>query len=87
MENNNPSNPVSFDEFRKIVADELQIDPDKVVLEASFIEDLRADSIQLVSMMLSLEEKGINIPMEAAWDVDTVGDAFHLYQSSLSGGV
>ncbi|MGD2156593.1 MAG: acyl carrier protein [Anaerolineales bacterium] len=83
MENNNPNEPVSFDEFRKIVADELQIDPHKVVREASFIEDLRADSIQLVSMMLSLEEKGINIPMEAAWDVETVGDAFRLYQNSI----
>jgi acyl carrier protein len=86
MDKHHPSSLLSFDEFRQIVADELHIDPEQVVREASFIEDLRADSIQLVSMMLSLEEKGINIPMEAAWDVETVGDAFRLYRSSFTGG-
>jgi len=47
---------------------------------AAFIDDLSADSIQLVDLMLHLEEEGIAIPMEAAWDVHTVGDAYRLYQ-------
>jgi acyl carrier protein len=44
------------------------------------MEDLSADSIQLVSLMLRMEELGIGIPMEAAWEIETVGDAYRLYR-------
>lgn len=53
---------------------------EKVVPEASFVEDLLADSIQLVEMMLYMEEEGISIPMESAWEIETVGDAYQLYR-------
>jgi acyl carrier protein len=39
-----------------------------------------------VELMLGLEENGINIPIEAAWDVQTVGDAYRVYSESLKGG-
>jgi acyl carrier protein len=71
---------IPFDEFRRIVAEELHIDRDKVVREASFVDDLFADSIQLVELMLRLEEIGITIPIDSAWEVETVGDAYHLYR-------
>lgn len=70
---------ITFEEFRRIVAEELDVDESRVVPEASFLEDLMADSIQLVEMMLHLEEMGILIPIEAAWQVRTVGDAYRLY--------
>lgn len=70
---------ITFDEFRRIIAEELDVDEEQVVPEASFVEDLMADSIQLVEMMLRLEELGISIPMEKAWQVRTVGDAYRLY--------
>nr|HID13368.1 acyl carrier protein [Anaerolineae bacterium] len=69
-----------FEEFRRIIAQELQVEEGKVVREASFIDDLLADSIQLVELMLRMEEMGIGIPVEAAWEVDTVGDAYRLYK-------
>ena len=56
----------------------------KVVREASFVDDLLADSIQLVELMLHMEEMGINIPMEAAWEVETVGDAYRLYREQIA---
>lgn len=74
---------ITFEEFRRIVAEELDVDESKVSPEASFVEDLMADSIQLVEMMLSLEERGILIPIEAAWQVRTVGDAYRLYVQAL----
>ena len=75
-----PDRPcMAFQEFRHIIARELQIDEEQVVREASFMEDLRADSIQLVNLMLRMEELGIRIPLEAAWEVETVGDAYRLY--------
>ena len=71
--------PVSFDDFRRLVAQHLELDETKVVAEASFAEDLLADSIQLVDLMLCFEEKGIRIPLEEAWQVKTVGDAYQAY--------
>lgn len=71
---------ITFDEFRQLLAEELQLDETKIVPEASFINDLMVDSIRLVELMLRLDQEGINIPLEAAWDVETVGDAYRLYE-------
>lgn len=78
--------PITFDEFKGMLADVLQVDEVKVVPEASFVSDLMVDSIKLVELMLGLEENGINIPMEAAWDVQTVGDAYRVYQENFETG-
>jgi acyl carrier protein len=75
---------VTFEEFRHVVAQELQVEEDKVTLEASFLGDLFADSLRLVQLMLRLEEMGIDIPMERAWQVETVGDAYELYAAQAS---
>ena len=69
---------LSFEEFRRIIAEKLQVDETQVRREASFVEDLRADSIQLVELMLHLEEEGMSIPLEEAWEVQTVDDAYRL---------
>ena len=76
---------ISFEEFKHLLAEGLQIDENKVVPEASFVTDLLVDSIKLVEMMLLLEEMGINIPMEAAWDIQTVGDAYQIYRQHRDG--
>jgi acyl carrier protein len=76
--------PVPFDEFRRIIADHLQVEEARVARDASFLDDLFADSIQLVEMMLRLEEMGVQIPLESAWEVETVGDAYQLYTDSLA---
>jgi acyl carrier protein len=75
---------ISFEEFRRIIARELQIDESQVVGDASFVEDLMADSIKLVEMMLRMEEIGIDIPLESAWEVQTVGDAYRVYSEHAS---
>jgi acyl carrier protein len=56
--------PVSFEDFRDIIADTLQVEKEKVAPDASFVEDLCADSIQLVEMMLHMEEIGICLIIE-----------------------
>jgi acyl carrier protein len=75
---------VGFEAFAQIIAQELQVEESKVVREASFTEDLLADSIQLVNMMLRLEEQGVSIPIEAAWEVETVGDAYRVYREHVA---
>jgi acyl carrier protein len=79
VKENPDRDPIPFDDFRKIVAEGLQVEEGKVVREASFLDDLLADSIQMVELMLRMEEMGISIPMETAWEVETVGDAYRLY--------
>ena len=76
---------VPFEEFQHLVAQALQVDESKVTPEASFMDDLYADSIRLVELFLSLGEKGISIPFDEAWNIKTVGDAYRLYSAHASG--
>ena len=48
---------VTFDRFKTIVADQLGVEPDQVVTEASFVEDLNADSLDLVELIMAFEEE------------------------------
>ena len=70
---------------RKIVAEQLGVDMEKVVLEASFIEDLGADSLDTVELVMALEEEfNQEIPDEDAEKIRTVKDAVDYIQSRLS---
>jgi acyl carrier protein len=61
---------------RTIVADQLVVDPDDVVETASFIDDLGADSLDMVEMAIKFErEFGFEITDESAESILTVGDA------------
>jgi acyl carrier protein len=69
---------LSFDEFRHILAGELELDAEGIVPETSFYTDLRVSPARVVDTMLRLDDKGINIPLELAWLVETVGDAYQV---------
>ena len=61
---------------KKIVVEHLNVDADKVVEGASFIEELGADSLDTVELVMAFEEEfGIEIPDDAAESIVTVGDA------------
>ena len=61
---------------KKIVADHLGIDEAKVTDESSFIDDLGADSLDTVELVMAFEEEfGIEIPDDAAENIQTFGDA------------
>lgn len=65
-----------MERVKKIVVDQLGVDEDKVVPEASFVDDLGADSLDLVELIMSLEEEfGISISDEEAQKIRTVGEA------------
>jgi acyl carrier protein len=64
------------DRLKKIIADQLSVNEDDVVPEASFIDDLNADSLDLVELIMSLEEEfGVKISDEDAAKIQTVQDA------------
>ena len=61
---------------KKIVVEHLNVDVDKVTDTASFIEDLGADSLDTVELVMAFEEEfGIEIPDDSAESIVTVGDA------------
>ncbi len=65
------------EKVRKIIADKLSVDLDEVVPEASFVDDLGADSLDLVELIMSMEEEfEIDISDEEAEKLLTVKDAF-----------
>ena len=67
---------------KKIVADHLGIDESKVTEESSFIDDLGADSLDTVELVMAFEEKfGIEIPDDAAETIQTVQNAIDYIQS------
>jgi acyl carrier protein len=61
---------------KEIIINELGVEPEKVTLEASFVEDLGADSLDTVELVMAFEEEfGIEIPDEDAEQLQKVGDA------------
>jgi len=65
-----------FDKVKEIIADQLGIDEEEIVNDASFIDDLGADSLDLVELIMALEEEfDMEIPDEDAEKISTVGDA------------
>ncbi len=70
---------------RKIVAEQLGVDEDKVVPEARFIEDLGADSLDTVELVMALEEEfDQEIPDEDAEKIRTVQDAIDYIKQKLA---
>jgi len=65
-----------FDRVKEIIVDQLGVDEEAVTPEASFVDDLGADSLDIVELVMALEEEfGIEIPDEDAEKITTVGDA------------
>ena len=66
----------TFDKVKEVVIDKLGVDEDKIVSDASFVDDLGADSLDTVELIMQLEEEfGIEIPDEDAETITTVNAA------------
>ncbi len=78
----------SYEKFKGIIAEQLGVEPEQVTPDASFVDDLNADSLDLVELIMAFEEEyGMEIPDEDAEKIQTVGAAsrhHHLSRSSLS---
>ncbi len=64
-----------FNQVAEILVDQLDVEKDKVTMEASIIDDLGADSLDVVDLVMSLEEEfGLEIPDDQVENMKTVGD-------------
>ena len=70
---------ISFDEFKKVLANVLLVEEEKLIPETSFTADLYVDSIRWVEMALRIEQLGVEMPAEAFWEIQTMGDAYEYY--------
>ena len=74
------------DKVNAIIVEQLGVDPDEVVPGASFTEDLGADSLDIVELVMAFEEEfGIEIPDEEAEKIATVGDATAYIEANPGG--
>ena len=71
-----------FEKVKKLIADKLEIDAAKITMEASFRQDLGADSLDTYELVYAIEEEmGISIPDDKANEFETVGDAYNFLKS------
>ena len=75
----------SFDKVKEVIMDKLGVDEDKINIKASFVDDLGADSLDTVELIMQLEEEfGMEIPDEEAEKLTTVGSAVDYIDSHAS---
>lgn len=73
-----------FDDVKNIIVEQLHVPAEKVTTEAKFIDDLGADSLDTVELIMAFEEKfEIEIPDEDAQKLETVGKAMEYLETKL----
>ena len=73
------------EKITEIIVEQLGVKPEEVVPEASFVDDLGADSLDTVELVMALEEEfGVEIPDEDAEKIQTVGDAIRYIDEKSS---
>ena len=74
----------NYEKFKGIIAEQLGVEPAQITPDASFVDDLNADSLDLVELIMAFEEEyGMEIPDEDAEKIQTVGAAWDYAQEKL----
>ena len=74
-----------FDKVKGILAEQLDIDEDSITADSSIVEDLGADSLDIVDLVMSLEDEfDTEIPDEAIEGIKTVGDIVHYIEENAN---
>ena len=71
-----------FESIKKLIVDQLGVDEGSITMESSFVDDLNADSLDMVELVMAMEQEfDVSVPDEVAEKVATVGDAVEYIKS------
>lgn len=76
---------MEFEKLKKVIADVLNVDPEEITMETTFVDDLGADSLDVFQIIMGLEEEfDIEIPAEEAENIATVEEAVNLIKNAVN---
>ena len=75
---------MEFEKLQQIIAEVLNIDPEEITMNTTFVDDLGADSLDVFQIIMGIEEFDIEIPTEEAEKIASVGDAVEAIKNALN---
>lgn len=76
---------MEFEKLQQIIAEVLNVEPDEITMDTTFVDDLGADSLDVFQIIMGIEEEfDIEIPNEAAESIVTVADAVEQIMNALN---
>ena len=76
---------MEFEKLKNIIAEVLNVDADEITMDATFVDDLGADSLDVFQIIMGIEEEfDIEIPSEEAEKIVTVGDAVEQIKNAVN---
>ena len=76
---------MEFEKLQQIIAEVLNVEPDEITMDTTFVDDLGADSLDVFQIIMGIEEEfDIEIPNEAAESIVTVADAVEQIKNGLN---
>ena len=76
---------MEFEKLKKVIAEVLNVDPDEITMETTFLDDLGADSLDVFQIIMGIEEEfDIEIPAEKAEKIKTVEEAVELIKGAMN---
>ena len=74
-----------FEKLKQIIADVLNVDPDEITMDTTFMDDLGADSLDVFQIIMGIEEEfDIEVPAEEAENITTVEEAVEMINSAIN---
>ena len=76
---------MEFEKLKKVIAEVLNVDPEEITMDTTFMDDLGADSLDVFQIIMGIEEEfDIEIPNEIAEKIVTVGDAVEAIKNAVN---
>jgi len=76
---------MEFEKLKKVIAEVLNVDPEEIAMESTFVDDLGADSLDVFQIIMGIEEEfDIEIPAEKAEKITTVEEAVEMIKSAAN---
>ena len=76
---------MEFEKLKKVIAEVLNVDPDEITMDSTFMDDLGADSLDVFQIIMGIEEEfDIEIPAEKAEKITTVEEAVEMIKSAVN---